>query len=458
MMNDNEDINETLEYNDIDLKDEVDSEETETLPPEENSNGEEKELNVGNIIAIALIVIIVIIFIFVLSSGKKKKKADENSELDKSGSKTEINFRIEEKQPPKEISNLLEEENDTETEKNVDDILNSLPPELQLNPQPPAGQAPVAPIGSSTVSNNYISDRPDTKNSKSARKIEGIKGQNYTSNSNSMIADVFNGRQINPSQPYQSLPADKNDYIAQQMEAIQKLQSNYYNNQNGTDFYSNRESFFQRQANQGGTGNYMPYNSLWDGTIIPAALITAINTDNPGIVIARVTENVWSSYDQSLLLIPSGSILFATYNSSINYGQNRVQVAWELLIRPDGYRIQLGNMNGVDLRGMSGYKGFVNNHPFDTLKALGLVAVFSVIQTEITGSINSANNEYTQNAMNSVYAEASKMGNKILDKALDIQPTITIKEGTEIKIITNMPLELPPVEIPQVTEKYVRHK
>lgn len=85
-----------------------------------------------------------------------------------------------------------------------------------------------------------------------------------------------------------------------------------------------------------------------------------------------------------------------------------------------------------------------------------MVAVFSVIQTEVSAQINTANNEYVQNAMSDVYSQASQMGNKILDKALDIKPTIKIKEGTEIKFITNVPLELPPVEIPGVSGKYVR--
>ena len=195
---------------------------------------------------------------------------------------------------------------------------------------------------------------------------------------------------------------------------------------------------------------------MWDGTIITGALVTAVNTDNPGVIIARVTENGYSSYDSSFLLVPEGTLLYATYNSSVSYGQNRVQIAWNLLIRPDGYRMELGNMNGVDAQGQSGTKGRVTNHPFETLKALGLVAVFSIIQTEITKDIETQNNEYLQNSMSDVYAEASKLGNKIVDRALNIKPTITIKQGTQIKFITNTPLELPPVKVNQVNRKYVR--
>jgi type IV secretion system protein VirB10 len=255
----------------------------------------------------------------------------------------------------------------------------------------------------------------------------------------------------------------KEEFIAQQMLQTQNIQNQLYGNggamprMNGTtNMTGDKDSFFNAASNASGRGEYLSNTCLWDGTIISGALITAINTDNPGVVIARVTENVYSSYDHSYLLIPEGSLLFATYNSSISYGQKQVQVAWNLLIRPDNYRVQLGNMNGVNAQGASGYTGSVSNHPFETLKALGMVAVFSIIQTEITNDINSQNNEYLKNSMTDVYSEASKLGNKILDKALDIKPTIKIKEGTEIKLITNVPLELPPVEVNQVTQKYVR--
>ena len=242
------------------------------------------------------------------------------------------------------------------------------------------------------------------------------------------------------------------------MAQTQSIQNQLYGNGSnmGSDIGSNKENFFNNNSGTVGNGYYMSKSSLWDGTIISAALVTSIDTANPGVVIARVTENVYSSYDHSYLLIPEGSMLFATYNSSVSYGQNRVQVAWNLLIRPDNYRIQLGNMNGVDSQGASGYKGHVNNHTFETLKAMGMIAMFSIIQTEVTNTIDNQSNEYIQNSLTDVYAEASKIGNKILDRALDIQPTIKIGHGKEIKLITNGPLELPPVEVNQVTQKYVR--
>ena len=91
-------------------------------------------------------------------------------------------------------------------------------------------------------------------------------------------------------------------------------------------------------------------------------------------------------------------------------------------------------MNGVDQYGYAGYKGSVSNHPFEYMKALGLIAMFSVLDTKMDNQIDTQNNQYAQNVMANTYAEAQKLNNKIIDRALDIQPTIKIASGTEIKL------------------------
>lgn len=442
----------------VNLADEIESDEDEMLPPEEDNAA--KDLNVGTIFGVIFIGLILIIMIVMVASGDKKKKKANDKALDKAGSKYEMEFKV--KPTEETIEKTFDKDKNEKEElsdKDVDEILDNLPENLQFKEQPPAGQAPVTSVGST---GNYKSDRPDTRNSKSPRKIDGIKGQAAADTNQNIVSGVMNGN-YNPNASNQRMT--KEEYIANMMQQTQRLQNQVYGNNAGGGFgtnnppavyQQNKEEFYANGIGTAGSGQFMSYNSLWDGTIISGALVTAINTDNPGVVIARVTENVYSSYDHSFLLIPEGSLLYATYNSSVSYGQNKVQVAWNLLIRPDGYRISLGNMNGVSPQGYSGYEGSVSNHPFETLKALGMIAVYSILQTEITNDINKSNNQYIQNSMSDVYAEASKLGNKMIDRALDIKPTITIKAGTEIKLITNTPLELPPVEINQPTKKYTR--
>ncbi len=441
----------------------MEEDDSEYAPPEEEN--EAKIVNTASIVGVilaAVLVIFLIVFI-ALNVGGKKKKQETPPELDKAGTKTVIEFK--DKSSVEYSYSDIEDNYEKEPQKeamNLDDVLNSLPEEIRGPTQSEVGKAPVSSVGSSG-SSTYVSERPDTRNSKSPRKIEGLAGLDYSSQfqGQNLVSQIMSG---NYGVNAYGQRMTKEEFIAQQMAQTQTLQEQLYGSgaglggSTGTTYSagSNKENFFNSSMGNAGSGSFLSKTSLWDGTIISGALITAINTDNPGVVMARVTENVYSSQDHSYLLIPEGSILMATYNSSVAYGQHTVQVAWNLLIRPDNYRVQLGNMNGVNAQGASGYSGYTTNHPWETLKALGMVAIYSIIQTEVTNDIQSQNNEYLQNAMTDVYAEASKLGNKIVDRALDIKPTIKIKEGTEIKLITNTPLELPPVEVYQATEKYVR--
>ena len=449
----------SLDTSSVNLQDEIESEEEELSPPEEEN--EAKEVNVGTILGAIFIGIAVILIIVMLAGGKKGGKKNVQKELDKAGSKYEVDFK--EKNPKADvIEETFEKEDEkspSDDNKEVDDILNSLPDSLK--PQSTPSQAPVSPVGSNGYASSK-STRPDTRNSRSPRKIDGLKGQASPDANHNIVGAVMNG---NYNHLASNQKMTKEEYIAQMMKQTQNLQNGLYGagsvgsgntNNQAAAFQQNKEQFYANGNGSGGNGQFLSYNSIWDGTIISGALVTAVNTDNPGVVIARVTENVYSSYDHSFLLIPEGSTLYATYNSSVSYGQNRVQVAWNLLIRPDGYRIALGNMNGVNAQGESGYKGRVNNHPWETLKALGMIAIYSMIQTEAVNDINTTQNEYLKNAMTDVYSQTTKIGNKIIDRSLDIKPTITIKAGTEIKLITNTVLELPPVQVNQATKKYIR--
>ena len=229
---------------------------------------------------------------------------------------------------------------------------------------------------------------------------------------------------------------------------------------------SNKTQFRQAQT---AAGNYK-YNgstTLWKGTIIPAVLETAINTDLPGMVVATVTQNIYSSYDGKYLLIPQGSKVFAQYNSSISYNQGRVQIAWETLIRPDGLEIELGRLDGVDSQGHSGVPGHVSRHPFEYAKAMALIALFSVVNTKMVNTVNGygkgkgengedLTNNYYENLYSDMQGQANQIGGLMITRALDIQPTITIDSGTKVNLITNATMVLPPLQADKPTHKYVR--
>jgi type IV secretion system protein VirB10 len=197
----------------------------------------------------------------------------------------------------------------------------------------------------------------------------------------------------------------------------------------------------------------LPY-TIFAGTIIPAALQTGINTDLPGDVLATVTENVYDSVSGKNLLIPQGSKLLAKYSSAISFGQNRVQVAWQRLIRPDGVSLQMGNMNGVDPQGASGYAGSVDEHWWDYAKGIGLMLLFSVIDGQIQYSMKEANTQGATDVANSLTAALDQVGSQYTSNVMNIQPTITVKQGSKVQVFVNADLIMPPANQKAVSKKY----
>ena len=490
-----------------DSEDEIDEDEKLFL----SSKSSASRVNVGSICAVFFIVVaavVLVIILFTKLSGRNETKEDS---LDYAGGKSAPkNYQLG-RGNSASIAAAYDDDiyQDEElTDEEIDDILGSLPEEYQLpgtknksgasaaagvvkqgepgvspirqseqdktektaaSPAAPAQAQGSAQTASQTSSQPQPGNQsqnvtattapepaafvmPDTRKSNSVRKIEGLGGFSasqaqggtsslpYLDPSQMTKQDYIN--QTLASMNAASVSSGTGSYAGNEQASIEQDKQNFYNNQ-GTG--------------EAGTGRYLAKNTIWDGTIIKGALETGINTDNPGVVIARVTENVYSSYDYSYLLIPEGTLLYATYNSSVSYGQDRVQIAWNLLIRPDGYRMELGNMNGVDSEGYSGVEGWKYNHIWEELKALGLVAVYSILNTEITNDIKKEKNEFISNAMTDVYQSTQRIANGMVERALDIKPSITVAPGTEIKLITNQPLTLPAVEQFPVTQKYVRH-
>ena len=120
-----------------------------------------------------------------------------------------------------------------------------------------------------------------------------------------------------------------------------------------------------------------PYQVM-AGNLIPAALVTGLNSDLPGQVIGQVTENVFDTVTGNHLLIPQGSRLMGRYDSVIAFGQSRALVVWTRLILPNGDSIQLDNLPGTDAQGFAGLKDRVDNHTWQFLKGAVLSSLLSI--------------------------------------------------------------------------------
>jgi type IV secretion system protein VirB10 len=234
------------------------------------------------------------------------------------------------------------------------------------------------------------------------------------------------------------------------------LSSDAYTLQNNQE---NKQAFYDPASGGGAavSGSFQADFSLWTGTVVPGILQTGINTDLPGDVLARVTQNIYDSRTGSRLLIPQGSMLIARYNSSVSYAQSRVQIVWDTLIRPDGFQVDLGGMNSVDPKGFSGQEAEYHENWFEYLKAAGIVAMFSVANASMTAEAAKHASSETASALAQSNLEyVNQMAGGITGRAMNIQPTLTVDSGTKINIFLNRTLSFPPAENYRPSAKYIR--
>lgn len=329
--------------------------------------------------------------------------------------------------------------------------------EIEFPEEYPEKKAPVEVPKSITSSTSAGSARPETNRDEQQKAPFKVDLNSRSLSFNNTHSDSVS----NPGYSRTGTNAYSSTRSSQVSGYPQSIAASYLANQNASSYEKQndqrgKEEFMNRAKGEGGKYQWNSEFSLWKGTVISAVLDTGINTDLPGVVKATVTTNVYSSNNGKYLLIPQGSQLIAEYNSSISYGQNRVQVAWNTLIRPDGLEIDLGNLNGVDAYGASGYKGFRTEHPFEYAKAIGLIAFFSILDTKANNMIGNSSNQYAQNALSDAYKTTKTLTDKIVDRALDVQPTIKIPAGKEIKLITNVTMDIPPLDPYSVEQRYIR--
>jgi type IV secretion system protein VirB10 len=120
-----------------------------------------------------------------------------------------------------------------------------------------------------------------------------------------------------------------------------------------------------------------PYQ-LMAGSVISAALITGLNSDLPGQVVAQVTQDVYDTVTGRFLLVPQGTRLMGKYDSHVAYGQERLLLIWTRLVMPDGSSIVLDNLPATDTQGYAGLEDGVDYHTWRLLKGVVLSSLLGV--------------------------------------------------------------------------------
>lgn len=177
------------------------------------------------------------------------------------------------------------------------------------------------------------------------------------------------------------------------------------------------------------------------GTLISGILETAIQSDLPGQVRAIVSEDIYA-FDQSDVMIPTGSRLIGQYRAGVTQGQTRVFVIWDRLIRPDGVTVQVGSF-GTDQLGRSGLDGQIDTHFF---KRFGSSILLTLIEGGIQAGVAAIDDDDAAGIALDGGQNFSRAAELALENSINIPPTIHVDQGKRIKVFVGRDLDFSQVE------------
>ncbi len=179
---------------------------------------------------------------------------------------------------------------------------------------------------------------------------------------------------------------------------------------------------------------------LFEGTVLESVLINRLDGQFPGPIECLLTNDVYS-HDRQRLLIPAGSKVLGETKKVDAFGQTRLAVMFHRLIMPDGYSVSLDQFKGLNQAGDAGLRDQVNNHYYRIFGvSLAIGALGAVAQGGTSGPLTASGTDVMRQGFAQSTAQSSA---QILDKFLNIMPTVTIREGHRVKVYLSGDLALP---------------
>ncbi|MHC1550211.1 IncP-type conjugal transfer protein TrbI [Phyllobacterium sp. K27] len=211
-----------------------------------------------------------------------------------------------------------------------------------------------------------------------------------------------------------------------------------------------KEDFFNADLKELGylPNRVVPQQSPFElkrGSVIPATLITGINSDLPGRITAQVSQSVYDSATGHRLLIPQGTKLFGRYDSKVSFGQKRILVVWTDIIFPNGSTLQIGGMSGTDAQGYGGFNDKVNNHYSKTFGSAVLIALIGTgIDMAAPESSTLANQDTASDATRRNFTESfGRVAEQTISRNLNVQPTLEIRPGYKFNVLVDQDILFP---------------
>lgn len=179
-----------------------------------------------------------------------------------------------------------------------------------------------------------------------------------------------------------------------------------------------------------------PYQ-LRAGFVLPATLISGMNSELPGQIMAQVSQDVYDTPLGKYKLIPQGSRLVGSYSSEVAYGQSRIFVAWQRIVFPDGKAMDIGEMPGSDSAGYAGLKDQVNSH---YVRLFSSAFLMSAVTAGVALSQPEQHSTNGRPTTSSALSEAlgQQLGNvtaQLISKNLNVAPTLGIRPGYRFNVI-----------------------
>lgn len=182
------------------------------------------------------------------------------------------------------------------------------------------------------------------------------------------------------------------------------------------------------------------------GFVLPAMLISGINSDLPGQIVAQVSQDVFDTATGKWKLIPQGARLVGQYASDVAYGQSRVLVAWQRIVFPDAKAMDIGAMPGADGAGQAGFHDRSNHH---YVRLFGSALLMSGVTAGIAMSQRDSAAPYgSAPTVNSALSEAlgQQLGQvtaQLVAKNMGIAPTLQIRPGYRFNVVVTKDMTFP---------------
>ncbi|MEJ6788042.1 TrbI/VirB10 family protein [Brevundimonas sp. BR2-1] len=179
------------------------------------------------------------------------------------------------------------------------------------------------------------------------------------------------------------------------------------------------------------------------GAIVPAALLTAVDTSRAGPVIATVTQNVYDSVSGRHLLLPQGTRLVGTSEGESAYGDRRAFLTWERLILPNGKSLILTGEPGVDAQGAIGVRGQVDRRLWPLLVGTLFAGAITTLG-QIARDDDGGSGGLLGDAGDAAAIEGARVGGRLVDRELEVRPSIRLRAGAPVRVMITRDLILEP--------------